>query len=122
LNRPLIEEIHYFRIPVADLSVSVSWYTECLGLTLRRREGDKAVLELPAGALLVLVQADEHSRGHFSVDGQAEFSIGFSSPEIHRLRQHLSEQGVTVDEMKEDNGHFYFHFFDPSGNKLQAHW
>ena len=69
MNRPLIEEIHYFRIPVADLSVSVSWYTECLGLTLRRREGDKAVLELPAGALLVLVQADEHSRGHFSVDG-----------------------------------------------------
>jgi hypothetical protein len=38
------------------------------------------------------------------------------------LRQQLIEQGVEVDEMKEDNGHFYFHFYDPSGNKLQVHW
>ncbi|CAG7644820.1 VOC family protein [Paenibacillus allorhizosphaerae] len=122
MKRSLIEEIHYFRIPVIDLDVSVQWYTDCLGFMLRRKEGDRAVLELKAGALLVLVHADVNSRGHFNKDGLPEFSIGFTSPDIHQLRQYLSEQGVAVDEMKEDNGHFYFHFFDPSGNKLQAHW
>jgi hypothetical protein len=72
--------------------------------------------------LLVLVKADPNSRGHFIMNGQAEFSIGFNSPNIHQLREVLTEQGVQVDEMKEDNGHFFFHFYDPIGNKLQAHW
>jgi catechol 2,3-dioxygenase-like lactoylglutathione lyase family enzyme len=30
----LIEEIHYFRIPVTDLDDSTRWYTECLGFTI----------------------------------------------------------------------------------------
>jgi catechol-2,3-dioxygenase len=122
LSQSLIEEIHYFRIPVIDLGVSVQWYTECLGFTLRRKAEDLAVMELKAGPLLVLVQADKDSRGHFTKDGLPEFSVGFTSPEIQKLRQNLIERDVEVDEMKEDNGHFFFHFFDPSGNKLQAHW
>jgi hypothetical protein len=28
----LIEEIHYFRLPVIELDDSIRWYTECLGL------------------------------------------------------------------------------------------
>jgi hypothetical protein len=81
-----------------------------------------AVVELSAGPLLVLVKADLNSRGHFIRNGQSEFSIGFTSPNIQRLREVLIEQGVKVDDMQEENGHFFFHFFDPSGNKLQAHW
>ncbi|MFC6233152.1 VOC family protein [Paenibacillus allorhizosphaerae] len=50
----MIEVIHYFRVPVIDLDVSVQWYTECLGFTLLRNAGDLAVLELKAGPLLVL--------------------------------------------------------------------
>lgn len=81
-----------------------------------------AVIELNVGPLLVLVQADLESRGHFTKNGQPEFAVGFTSPNIHLLRERLVEHGVIVDEMKEDHGHLYFHFFDPNGNKLQAHW
>jgi catechol 2,3-dioxygenase-like lactoylglutathione lyase family enzyme len=120
--KSLIEEIHYFRIPVNELEDSVRWYTECLGFTLRRITEELAVVELNAGPSLVLVKADSDSRGHFTRNGQLEFAVGFTSPNIHSLRESLIEHGVEVDEMKEDNGHFFFHFFDPNGNKLQAHW
>ncbi|WP_438350678.1 VOC family protein [Paenibacillus sp. FA6] len=30
--------------------------------------------------------------------------------------------GLKLRIRKEDDGHYYFHFFDPSGNKLQVHW
>jgi catechol-2,3-dioxygenase len=119
---PLIEEIHYFRIPVNELDESVRWYTECLGFALRRKTEELAVIELTAGPLLILVKADSDSRAHFTRNGQLEFAVGFTSPNIQRLRESLIEYGAEVDEMKEDNGHSYFHFFDPSGNKLQAHW
>lgn len=118
----LIEEIHYFRIPVNELEESVRWYTEFLGFTLRRMTEELAVVELKAGPLLVLVKADSDSRGHFTRNGQLEFAVGFTSPNIQRFRESLIEHGVEVDEMKEDNGHLFFHFFDPNGNKLQAHW
>ncbi|QGQ96097.1 VOC family protein [Paenibacillus psychroresistens] len=118
----LIEEIHYFRIPVSELEDSVRWYTECLGFKLRRMTEELAVVELNAGPLLILVKADSDSRGHFTRNGEFEFAVGFTSPNIQRLRESLIESGVEVDDMKEEDGHFFFHFFDPSGNKLQAHW
>ncbi|MFD1779092.1 hypothetical protein ACFSFW_10475 [Fredinandcohnia salidurans] len=29
---------------------------------------------------------------------------------------------IKVEDIKEDNDHAYFHFYDPSGKKLQVHW
>jgi catechol-2,3-dioxygenase len=121
-EQSLIEEIHYIRIPVIYLEDSARWYTECLGFTLRRMTEELAVFELNAGPLLILVKADSESRGHFTKNGQLEFAVGFTSPNIHHLRERLIEHGVKVDDMKEDNGHFLFCFFDPNGNKLQVHW
>jgi len=118
-----INEVHYFRIPVNNLGESIRWYTECLGLKLRRKkENELAVMEIGEGPLLILVEADKDSRGHFIRDGCIEFSIGFTSPEIHKFYEHLITQKVSVDEMKEEEGHYFFHFYDPSGNKLQVHW
>jgi kynureninase len=57
-----------------------------------------------------------------SNDGHPEFSVGFTSTDIQQLHQYLIKQGVVVDDMQEDNEHYLFHLFDPSGNKLQAHW
>jgi len=119
----LISEIHYFRIPVINLEESIEWYTECLGLKLRRKKNEElAVIEIGDGPLLILVKADKDSRGHFIRDGNLEFSIGFASAQIHKLYEHLIKHEVKVDEMKEEEGHYYFHFYDPSGNKLQVHW
>lgn len=118
-----IQEIHYFRIPVIDLDESIKWYTTCLGFSWRRKKEDElAVIEIQEGPLLILVKADPESRGHFHKDGMIEFSIGFTCSEIHKFYEYLVNQDVKVDEIIQDEGHHYFYFYDPSGNKLQVHW
>lgn len=121
MNQSLIQEMHYFRMPVTDLEESVNWYTEHLGFHLKHRTENLAVVELQSGPLLIIVKADQSSRGHFTVNGQSEFSVAFTTTDIQQLYSSFKEQGIQVDEIKEDNGHLYFHFFDPSGNKLQVH-
>lgn len=65
--------------------------------------------------------ADE-TFAHFTIDGEQAFSIGFTSPELSRFHRHLVANRVEVDDIQEDRGHAFFHFYDPDGNKLQAHW
>jgi catechol 2,3-dioxygenase-like lactoylglutathione lyase family enzyme len=121
LEKSLLDHIHYFRIPIIDLKASIEWYTTCLRLNLRFSNDELAVLELTSGPLLVLVAADKESRGHFTINGHLEFSIGFTTSKIAEMHQQLIEQGVHVESILEDNGHDYFFFYDPSGNKLQVH-
>lgn len=121
-QKSYLDEIHYFRIPVTELERSVEWYTHVLGLSLHRQTEERAVFAVGEGPLLVIVKADANSRGHFLVEGSPEFSVGFTCPDIHNFREYLIEQGGLVEPMQEDDGHYYFHFYDPSGNKLQAHW
>jgi catechol 2,3-dioxygenase-like lactoylglutathione lyase family enzyme len=120
--KSFLEEIHYFRIPVTDLEASVHWYVNILRLTLLRKTDERAVFTVGGGPLLVIVRADADSRGHFLKEGTPEFSVGFTSPDIHNFRDYLIEQDVQVDDMQEEDGHYYFHFYDQSGNKLQANW
>ena len=117
----LFNGIHYFRIPVVDLNESVSWYSECLKFKLKFNRGDLAVFELETGPLFVLVEADKDSRGHFLKDGQPEFSVGFTTSDIHQLYDYLAGKGVKLESIEEEEGHQFFHFYDPSGNKLQVH-
>ncbi|WP_226577585.1 VOC family protein [Halobacillus litoralis] len=121
MSDSLIDAIHYFRIPVTDLSESVTWYSECLNLKLKFNKEDFAVYELHSGPLLVLVEADKESRGHFFKNDQPEFSIGFTTSNIQEFYDYLVSQGVKVESIEEDAGHHFFHFYDPSGNKLQIH-
>ncbi len=79
MDNSLLDHIHYFRIPVIDLKSAIEWYTTCLQLKVRFSTDELAVLELPSGPLLVLVAADKESRGHFTIDGHPEFSIGFTT-------------------------------------------
>ncbi|MBA2176040.1 VOC family protein [Halobacillus locisalis] len=117
----LLSSIHYFRIPVVNLKESIKWYSECLKLKMRFDKGELAVFEVGTGPLLVLVEADKDSRGHFLKDGQAEFSIGFTTSDIQSLHDYLVDQHVTVESIMEEEGHRFFYFYDLDGNKLQVH-
>lgn len=123
MTRPLINEVHYVRIPVTDLDAAVDWYTRCLGLDHLWTNDGMAMVKSPAGAMLVLMKADEGSHSHFTVDGKPRESITLTSAEIRELYSHLKANGVTVDELIQDaNGHLLFHFFDLCGNMFQVHW
>ncbi len=122
-HKSYLDEMHYVRIPVTDLEGSADWYANVLRLTLRRQTEERAVFAVGEGPLLVIVKADADSRGHFLIEGRPEFSVGFTCSDIYHFREYLIEQGGQVEPMQEEEeGHCYFYFYDPSGNKLQAHW
>ncbi|MFG6116153.1 VOC family protein [Halobacillus sp. MO56] len=124
MSKSFIEQVHYIRIPVRDLDESVQWYKDVIGLQLLTITEDPfAIIKVGDGPLLlVLVPTKDATYGHFTVNDEPAFSIGFTSPELAEFHQHLIVNGVKVDDIKEDKGHAFFHFYDPSGNKLQVHW
>ena len=124
MSNSYIEQVHYIRIPVNDLEQSAQWYRDILGLQLVTITEDPfAIIKVTDGPfLLVLVPTPDETFAHFTVNNEPAFNIGFTSRELSKFHQHLVENGVKVEDIKEDNGHAYFHFYDPSGNKLQVHW
>ncbi len=123
MSKSFIDQVHYIRIPVKDLNLSAQWYRDVLGLQLLNNTEDRAILKVNEGSfLLILVPTKDETFAHFTIDNEQEFSIGFTSPELPEFHQHLIDHQVKVDEIQEDNGHAFFHFYDPNGNKLQVHW
>lgn len=124
MSKSFIEQVHYIRIPVRDLEQSAKWYSDVLGLKLLTITEDPfAVLKVNDGPFLItLVPTEDETFAHFTIDNEPAFSVGFTSPDLPGFHQHLKDNGVKVDDIKEDNGHAYFHFYDPNGNKLQVHW
>lgn len=123
MSKSFIEQIHYIRIPVKHLELSAHWYRDVLGFQLLNNNQERAILKINEGSfLLILVPTEDETFSHFTIDNKQEFSIGFTSPELFKFYQHLIENKVKVEEIKEDNGHAFFHFYDPNGNKLQVHW
>ncbi|RDU38760.1 VOC family protein [Neobacillus piezotolerans] len=124
MSKSFIEQVHYIRIPVRDLEQSAQWYKDVLGLQLLTITEDPfAILKINEGPFLItLVPTEDDTFAHFTIDNKPAFSIGFTSPELSKFHQHLIDNQVKVEDIKEDNGHAFFHFYDPNGNKLQVHW
>ena len=124
MSKSFIEQVHYIRIPVKDLEQSVQWYRDILGFQLKTITDDPfAIIKVNEGPfLLVLVPTEDDTFAHFTIANVPAFSIGFESRELSKFHTHLIANGVKVDDIKEDNGHYYFHFFDLTGNKFQVHW
>ncbi|AJD90234.1 hypothetical protein JMA_09170 [Jeotgalibacillus malaysiensis] len=124
MSKSFIQHLHYIRIPVRDLDQSVQWYQDVLGLELVTITEDPfAIFKIDEGPFLItLVPTENETFIHFTTDEDAAFSLGFASPELEAFHQHLIDHGVLVGDIKEDQDHQYFTFYDPSGNKLQSHW
>ena len=123
MSKSFIEQVHYIRIPVKDLALSAQWYRDVLGLQLLNNTEERAIFKVNEGPfLLILVPTEDETFAHFTIDNKQEFSIGFTSPELSKFHKHLMDNQVKVEKIKEDNGHRFFHFYDPNGNKLQVHW
>ena len=124
MSKSFIEQVHYIRIPVKDLEQSAQWYRDVLGLHLLTITEDPfAIFKINEGPFLItLVPTEDETFSHFTIDNNPAFSIAFTCPELTEFHQHLIDNGVKVEEIKEDNGHAYFNFYDINGNKLQSHW
>ncbi|XXM73169.1 VOC family protein [Lysinibacillus sphaericus] len=124
MSKSFIDQVHYFRIPVRDLEESAHWYRDVLGMQLLSITEDPfAVIKINDGPfLLILVPTADETFAHFTINNESAFALGFTSPELSKFHEHLVDHGVKAEEIQEDDGHSFFHFYDPNGNKLQVHW
>lgn len=111
-------------IPVQDVEQSVEWYVNYLGFELVPPVKGVAELTLPSGFRICLFrpgQSDE--AGYWSVKDGENYRVRacFRVSNIEQLHKHLSESGVSVEEITGGPGcGWTFEFQDINGNKLTA--
>jgi catechol 2,3-dioxygenase-like lactoylglutathione lyase family enzyme len=106
----IVDHIYYW---TRDMDRAVGFYTEVVGLTLVRREGDEWA-ELDGGAVRVAL--------HGSADEPpASGTVVFRVEDLDAARWTLEERGVVFDAyVGEVEGYARFATFrDPDGNPVQ---
>ncbi|PZD97536.1 VOC family protein [Paenibacillus sambharensis] len=124
--KPLLTRVLCNYLPVSNLERSVKWYGETLGLTVRKREPDGAILVLGNGQWLFLLETTAPRTANFMTDqwngtGFEMFSLTFEVENIVELHKKLREQGAEVEPLTDyDSCGLQFIFKDPDGNKFNA--
>ncbi len=117
-NNGLLQGIDTVIIRVNDITVSKVWYEEKLELN--------PVWEDPKLKLVVLNTDSPTSLTLWQTDKKVIIDKDISSYPIFKttdaaaLREQLSDKGVEVGEIIQDDYVKYFFFFDPDGNVLEA--
>lgn len=119
----MIEKILYNEIPVKNMSRSIHWFKEILGLTFvwYSEEENLAQLNLPSGQMLFLVETADETTANFTVNGRAHNVIGFQCSNIEQLFTHLKAHQVQVEEIEDDGaGNLFLNFYDLDGNMFNV--
>lgn len=78
----------------------------CIRDPVTKQSDELAILKVNEGSfLLILVHTENETFVHFTKENEQEFSIGFTSPQLFKFYQHLIDNQVKVEYIKEDNGH-----------------
>ncbi|WP_156158270.1 VOC family protein [Gordoniibacillus kamchatkensis] len=108
-------------MPVSDLTRSVRWYTEVLGLEIRHRdEPHAAVLKIGQGLpALCLVQSGGPLPAPFPPNRyDVTHFFNFKAADIDAVHSELAARGVDVSPIYQSDALRYFGFQDPDGNGL----
>jgi len=101
-------------IPTDDPDATIAFFTDLLGVRLEHRDGDFAVLRLPAGPAIEVFGP--------SLRGQPQFAtgpiVGFEVDDVAAARRELEAAGVTfIGPVHEgDDGAAWSHFHGPDGH------
>jgi len=114
----LLQGIDTIIVRVSNIAASKKWYSEKLGMALLF-EDDKmklAVLDTKSPTSLTLWQTEKT----VSVNRDTASYPIFKTPNAGALKKELSNRGIEVGEIIQDNYVKYFFFYDPDGNILEA--
>ena len=110
-------------LTVKDLSKSLAWYNEVLGLTIDRkieREGKLRAVSLKAGNVRISINQDDGAKGWTRIKGEG-FSLNITTDQnIDKVANRIKEHGGTLDTEPADMpwGVRLFRLKDPDGYKL----
>jgi catechol 2,3-dioxygenase-like lactoylglutathione lyase family enzyme len=128
----MITRIAAVEIPVADLAVSLDWYTQVLGLEAFAGADESAtevLIGFPGSAAetsrihLVQTNAADRLGFHNTNHGYTQSIVDFYAEDLAVFHRHLTSHGVRTNRESVDlaaGEQSGFGFLDPDGNSLGA--
>lgn len=118
MSSSLIQKIATLEVPVSDLDRSIQWFTTVLGLELKWKGADSAMIRLPEDTppniYLVRTESPDRLKFQNTNTGVRHSVIDFFTEDLAGLHAHLTERGATVTALKA--GARGFGLKDPDGN------
>lgn len=109
-------------LTVNDLAVSMAWYCDVLGFTIKERWEREGVLvgaELAAGDVSVNIGRDDWQKGRDRVKGEGFRLYWYTTQDIDKIAAGIKARGGTLaTEPKDEWGMRSFNLVDPSGFKI----
>jgi glyoxylase I family protein len=105
--------VHHLAFRTRDLTRLERFYTDALGLSIVRRDGDRSVWLRAGGTLLMLERAEE---GEPDVPPESKelVAFGIEAPDVERWRRVLEASGIAI----EGETAFTLYFRDPDGRRV----
>ncbi len=105
--------VHHLAFRTADLVRLERFYTDALGLSIARRDGERSVWLHAGGTIVMLEQADA---GEPQVAPGSKELVAFAieAPDVERWRRVLDANGIPIEEETA----FTLYFRDPDGRRI----
>jgi catechol 2,3-dioxygenase-like lactoylglutathione lyase family enzyme len=105
--------VHHLAFRTRDLTRLERFYTDALGLSIARRDGDRSVWLRAGGTTLMLELAEDGEPG-LAAASKELVAFGIESTDVERWRRVLEANGIAV----EGETAFTLYFRDPDGRRI----
>jgi catechol 2,3-dioxygenase-like lactoylglutathione lyase family enzyme len=105
--------VHHLAFRTRDLPGLERFYTDVLGLTITRRDGERSVW-LRAGGTILMLEAAETGEPPVPAGSKDLVAFGIEAPDVDRWRRVLAAAAVAI----EAETAFTLYFRDPDGRRV----
>ena len=129
MNQPAFRGVHHVAVICSDYARSKAFYTEVLGLRVvdenyrEHRQSWKLDLALPDGTQIELFTFPGAPARPSRPEAQGLRHLAFAVDDVDAWTQHLTANGVTVEDVRVDEytGRRFTFFADPDGLPLELY-
>lgn len=121
-----LQRLDHFGIEVSELERAERFYTEVLGLKLRRRLADQVLLDCGGQSLALFevkrpaLDPSERQKRISNPLGKGHHAFLISRTDYETARERLAEAGAETADPVNWGDHDCLYFLDPDGNLLEV--
>lgn len=105
--------VHHLAFRTRDLATLERFYTDALGLSVTRRDGERSVWLRTGGAILMIERADD-AEPSIAPGAMDLVAFAIEANDVDRWRRVLAANGIAV----EGETAFTLYFRDPDGRRI----